>query len=74
MSTASITHHPVPIATAAAAGVAVLAFGVLVVTQNDTSTAPVTHQTTSVDHGTGNKHAGGLHVPAHGGTVQLGQP
>jgi hypothetical protein len=75
MSTASITHHPVPIATVAAAAVAALAFGALTMTQDDTSPSPVTHQTTGMAHGNPGKHSGAQgHIREHGGTTQLGLP
>ena len=38
MSTASITHHPIPMATAGAAVAAVLAFGAVLAMHDDTST------------------------------------
>jgi hypothetical protein len=68
MSTASITHHPIPFATAAAAVVAVLAIGTVVAVQdNSGSTAPPTQQTNTLPHY-------GHQPPLHGGTTQMGMP
>ena len=62
MSTASITHYPLPVATAAMAAVAVLAFAGLTVLQDDSSSVPV-QRSTSVDNF--RKHAGRLPATAH---------
>jgi len=71
MSTASITHHPLPMATAAAVViVGALAFGAVELTQNDTSTSPITHSTVIPDGG--GQH-GKPQIP-HGGSVQQGLP
>lgn len=70
MSTHSITHPPLPVATAGLAVVAVLAVGAVVVTQNDGSPT-TTHHSTSVDNN--HQHPGKLVIP-HGGTTQLGLP
>jgi hypothetical protein len=71
MTTASITHHPIPMAAAAAAAVAVLGVTGLVVLQDDTSTtAPAgTSHVTTTDQGNGK-----FHPPSGGGHVQLGLP
>ena len=69
MSTHSITHPPIPVATAGLAALAVLAVGAVVVIQNDDSPA-TTHHSTTVDT---RKHPGRLVIP-HGGTAQLGLP
>ena len=77
MSTASITHHPLPMATAAAAVVvAALAFGAVELTQNEAPPSPVTHSTPSLNHGDGSKHGDrlGPQIPSHGGNVQPGMP
>lgn len=80
MSTASITHHPLPLATAAAAAVVgVLAFGAVSLTHDETSPSPVTQSTSGTDHVNGQKHAGRppahpRQVTPHGGIVQPGLP
>jgi len=71
MSTVSITHHPIPVATAAAAALAVLAFGVVVVAQDHQSTAPTQHPT-NVDQL--RKHAGRLNGTTSGGQTMIGLP
>jgi len=77
MSTASITHHPLPMATAAAAViVGALAFGAVELTQNNASPSSVTPQTTGMTHGNPHGHPGrsGQIQPPHGGTVKPGLP
>ena len=66
MSTASITHRPIPLATAIAAAVAAAAFATVVVVQDNSSPAPADHpgQTSPVKH----------YPPLHGGSTQLGLP
>jgi hypothetical protein len=70
MSTATITHHPISMATAAAAAVAVLAFVGLTVVNNDTS--PSTPGGTSqVDSST---HLGKFHYSQYGGKTVRSYP
>jgi len=66
MTTASITHRPIPMATAAAAAVAALAIVGLVVVQNETGSAAGTTQQTQLQ-------TPDYHRPMHGG-VQPGMP
>ena len=61
MSTASITHHRLPMATAAAVAATALAFAGLTVLHDDASPVPVQHSTI-VDNC--RKHAGRLPTPA----------
>lgn len=69
MTTASITHRPIPMATAAAASVAVLAFVGLTVAQNDAGTSPSAPSSPAqslVHHK--------WHPTTAGGQTQLGLP
>ena len=68
--TASITHHPLSMMTAAAAALAVLAFGTVVVTHDDSRTPA--HHATNVDNF--RKHAGRLQAPPSGGRTMIGLP
>jgi hypothetical protein len=70
MSTHSITHPPISVATAGLAALAVLAVGTVLVAQNDDSSTS-NHHSTTVD--TVRKHPGKL-VILHGGTTELGLP
>jgi hypothetical protein len=61
MTSASITPRPIPMASAAVAAMAALAFAGLTVLHDDTPPAPVRHSTI-VD--SCRKHAGRLQAPA----------
>jgi hypothetical protein len=72
MTTASITHRPVPLATAAAAAVAVLAFGAVTL-QHDAGSPSPGGPTQSHQTGQTGQHPDRFQ-PRGGGKVKLGLP
>jgi hypothetical protein len=71
MSTASITHRPIPMATAVAAVVAACAFGAVAVSQNLSDSPAPSHTNTKPDKPLKGDH---WHPTTAGGRTVAGQP